>query len=168
MGRKRIWIGELRYHVETAMRNDIKMSESAIKNLSPGFKLIEKYLIEYNDGYYTPEEVKKLVDEKINAYHQGNFTHHRLSKLRKADIYLKQYYDKGKIEYFKRPTLGQINLNNFFKDVVTKYAETEQQHGLISSHVIDARKKMISRFLYFLQSKGHQTFNSVDPSKPQK
>lgn len=99
MGRKKIWIGELRYRVETAMRNDLKMSDKAIKYLSPGFKLIEKYLIDFNDGYYTPEEVKKLIDEKIDEYHQENFTHHRLSKLRKADVYLKQYYDNGKIEF---------------------------------------------------------------------
>lgn len=163
MGRKKIWIGELRYRVETAMRNDLKMSDKAIKYLSPGFKLIEKYLIDFNDGYYIPEEVKKLIDEKIDEYHQENFTHHRLSKLRKADIYLKQYYNNGKIEYFQLPTLGHVNLNNFFEDVVAQYAEVEKQRGIIAPHVIEARKKIISKFLYFLQNKGHMTFNSVEP-----
>ncbi len=163
MGRKKMWIGELRYRVETAMRNDLKMSDKAIKHLSPGFKLIEKYLIESEDGYYTTEAVKKLIDEKIEAYHQGNFAHCKLSKLRRADIYLKQYYNNGKIEYFQLPILGRANLNNFFEDVVAQYVETEHRRGVISSHVIYSRKKMISKFLYFLQNKGHQTFNSVEP-----
>lgn len=148
---------------ETAMRNDLKMSDKTIKHLSPGFKLIEKYLIEFEDGYYITEAVKKLIDEKIEAYHQGNFAHCRLSQLRRADIYLKQYYNNGKIEYFQLPILGSANLNNFFEDVIAQYVETEHQRGVISSHVIYSRKKMISKFLYFLQNKGHQSFNSVEP-----
>lgn len=35
MGHKKIWIGELKYRVETAMRNDLKMSDKAIKYLYP-------------------------------------------------------------------------------------------------------------------------------------
>ncbi len=151
MGRKKIWIGELRYRVETAMRNDLKMSDKAIKHLSPGFKLIEKYLIESEDGYYTTEAVKKLIDEKIEAYHQGNFAHCKLSKLRRADIYLKQYYNNGKIEYFQLPILGRANLNNFFEDVVAQYVETEHRRGVISSHVIYSRKHKTVRMPFSKQ-----------------
>jgi site-specific recombinase XerD len=163
MGHRKIWIGELRYRVEASMRNDLKMNDSAINHLSSGFKLIEKYLIEFNDGFYSPEAVDKFVDEKIDAYHQGNFDHRRLSVLRKANMYLNQYYNNGKIEYFNLPTLGRTNLNNFFEDVVSQYEKIEQQRHVLSPNVIEARKKVISRFLYFLQCKGHETFDSVKP-----
>lgn len=163
MGRKKIWIGELRYRVETAMRNELKMSDKAIKQLSPSFKLIEKYLIEFDDGYYTPEAVKKMINNKIDSYRQGNFVHYKLSNLRRADIYLNQYYNNGKIEYFQLPTIGRTNLNNFFEDVVGQYAKIEYQRNVLSPNVIEVRKKVISRFLYFFQNKGHTTFESIDP-----
>ncbi len=149
---QKIWIGELRYRVETAMRNELKMSDEAIKHLSPGFKLIEKYLIEFEDGYYTPEVVKKLIDEKIDAYHQGNFAHCRLSKLRRVDIYLKQYYNNGNIEYFQLPILGRTNLNNFFENVVVQYAKIEQQRNVLSPK-IEARKKLFLNFYTFCKIK---------------
>lgn len=33
MGRRKIWIGELRYRIKTAMRNELKMSNETIKHL---------------------------------------------------------------------------------------------------------------------------------------
>lgn len=139
------------------------MTQRTIGSFNPGFKSIEKYLIDVNDGYYTPQIIEKFVSEKIDDYRNEKLSHKKLSILRKISEYLRQYYERGKLEYFRLPTLGHLNLNSYFESVIRKYAEIELQRGVLAPHVIEARKKTISNFLCFFQNKGHQTFNTVEP-----
>lgn len=93
MGKRSIWIGELRYHVEKSIRDELKLSQETIDNLGIGFKAIENHLKKVNDAYYTPQIVEKFITEKIKEYHNGSFPYQKLTIIRRTEEYLRQYYE---------------------------------------------------------------------------
>lgn len=162
MGKRSIWIGELRYHVEKSIRDELKLSQETIDNLGIGFKAIENHLKKVNDGYYTPQIVEKFITEKIKEYHNGSLPYQKLTIIRRTGEYLRQYYEDESTHYFRLPTLGHLELNDFFESVIEKYGEIERRRAVLSSNVIKTRKRIISNFLSFLQRNNHKDFGTVE------
>jgi hypothetical protein len=77
MGLKKNWIGELLYRVDTAIRNDFALCDSAMDIYRSAFKVIERYFIRQNEGYYSPQAGEKLVEKKVEEYRSGIIKHEK-------------------------------------------------------------------------------------------
>jgi hypothetical protein len=106
MGLKKIWIGELLYRVDTAMRNDFALCDSVMELYRSAFKVIERYFIRQNEGYYSPQAGEKLVEEKVGEYRSGIIKHEKFHQIRRICMFLEQYYTNGKLTYFRLPRFG--------------------------------------------------------------